>query len=368
MEKTKRYLSVDIVKGIAMIAVILVHYGQNFNVGVARAFDFLSMGCAMFFVASGFSMMCFINNKFNNELNKSNIKKFYILRFKSLAPGWYSIIAIIFLVNTVLLLLRGRMLTFGTNRSFLAIIGNILFLNGLLPFCNNNVVPGGWYIGATAILYLLTPLILKMINKNRYLFFGISSMAAIVIYTILLRIFPNLFGDGFKYTFFLIYYPEYLLGIILYFNFNSISAVKAKIYEILSAIILVSAVFIYYIGGSLVISILSSWLVSLSTYLFLYFALSVEQKKEFKKFTKIFEKYGKNSYYIYLSHAFIVWPFVRMCLSLSRKIGITENFIFYILIPLIIFLSYVLGMLLQKNVKLILRLGACIKMHVAKLK
>lgn len=166
-DRQTRFASIDIVKGIAMIMVILVHYGQNYSIGIAKACQYLQMGCPMFYVASGFGIMCLINKRYKGALNKDNIGQFYFSRFKALAPGWYIAFVVIFLVYTILLYFTGKTLSFGTNRGLPSIICNLLFLNGLLPFCNNNVMPGGWYIGTTVILYVLTPLILKGLIRTR---------------------------------------------------------------------------------------------------------------------------------------------------------------------------------------------------------
>lgn len=164
-----RIKSIDLIKGIAMIMVILVHYQQSF--GICKWFHYFQMGCPMFFVASGFGIMSLINRKFGGEINAKNVKEFYLSRFKALAPGWYIAIVIVFLANTIAILTFGSTLNFGTNRSPISIICNLLFLQGLLPFCNNDVMPGGWYIGTTVILYTLTPLILAALKKAKNLCF-----------------------------------------------------------------------------------------------------------------------------------------------------------------------------------------------------
>lgn len=119
-----RYRSVDIIKGIAMIMVILVHYAQNYQIGIAKAFKYLQMGCPVFFVASGFGIMCLINSKFGGALNRKNIAGFYYSRFKALAPGWYITIILLFIVNSIVIFLSGSTLELGTNRGILSIICN----------------------------------------------------------------------------------------------------------------------------------------------------------------------------------------------------------------------------------------------------
>ncbi|MCQ2451285.1 MAG: acyltransferase family protein, partial [Clostridia bacterium] len=82
----KRFKSIDFVKGIAMLMVILVHYEQMFN--IAGFFACLQQGCAIFFVASGFGITSLINNKYGGSLRKDNVSKFYLSRVKALYAGW----------------------------------------------------------------------------------------------------------------------------------------------------------------------------------------------------------------------------------------------------------------------------------------
>ena len=75
-----RLKSLDILKGIAITMVVLVHYNQSYANNI-NAFKFGQMGCQVFFVLSGFSVtssFCKIiqNNNNNNRLIVS-VKKFY---------------------------------------------------------------------------------------------------------------------------------------------------------------------------------------------------------------------------------------------------------------------------------------------------
>lgn len=76
--------SIDIMKGIAMIMVILVHYEQSFN--MCEWFYYLKMGCPIFFVCSGFGVMSLIKRKYSLLLENTNeLHLFYYSRFKALA-------------------------------------------------------------------------------------------------------------------------------------------------------------------------------------------------------------------------------------------------------------------------------------------
>ena len=337
-----------------MIMIILVHYGQNFSFSVCEAFQYLQMGCPIFFVASGFGIMCLINNKYNGNLNKSNTRQFYGSRLKALAPGWYIAFVIIFSVNTILLIVRGKTLSFGSNRDPVSIVINLLFLHGLIPFCNNNVMPGGWYIGTTVILYALTPIILKNINKwkNRKMFFIGSSIIGMLLWGILSFIFKDSFSyNGFDYYFFLVHYPEYLLGIILYYDLSELVLSDKEVKRCLPlgiVFLTISIVLFYYPIRFL--SFVSAWTTAIAAYWVLYYMLSNEKEGNMTGIWSILEKYGRNSYCIYLLHAFFAYPFVQACVKICDKMGIPTIIPFIILIPLSLILSYIAGLVLNKVV------------------
>ena len=348
-----RYHSIDLIKGIAMIMVILCHYGQCFNIPVAHALQYCRMGCPVFFVASGFGIMCLINKRYNGDINKTNIRSFYLSRFKALAPGWYIGILIVYIANTVTILLAGRTLSFGTNRGIISIICNTLFLQGLLPFCNNNVMPGGWYIGTTVILYLLTPLTLKTMRlfSSRRIFFVITSALCIILELVLFLLFEEQFtNQDFYYYFFAIHYPEYLLGILLYYDFTE-KQIDGKSYSkhLLTGLIsLIVAIALYFLLPHKVAQIASAWATAISTYCFLIYMLAYEKNHKYVSIFTVIEQYGKNSYYIYLLHAFFAFTLTQISLLILEKTGITSWISFTVLLPIILTLSYCGGIVLKE--------------------
>ncbi len=243
------------------------------------------------------------------------------------------------------------MLTFGTNRGALSIICNLLFLNGLLPFCNNSVMPGGWYIGTTAILYAITPVVLKLINKENKLkvFFLVSSILGMAVWVILFLLFRDTFIEkDFGYFLFIVHYPEYLLGIILYYNFTQKSLSKAQIprFVLLSIVSLIIAIILFYIPLQWM-SIPSAWMTGLATYFALYILLCKEKDIEQKRITKPLINWGRNSYYIFLLHSFFVWPFVHVALSILNKLGVQIIVSFFALLPITLCLAYFAGFIFR---------------------
>lgn len=53
-----------------------------------------------------------------------------------------------------------------SSTDILGIIINVFCLNGLIPQYNNNIVPGGWYIGTLVILYLMFPITYFILKKE----------------------------------------------------------------------------------------------------------------------------------------------------------------------------------------------------------
>jgi len=350
--ENKRYDSVDIIRGIAMIMIIILHYCTNFHITGISLLDYFQMACPIFFVTSGFGIMCSINNKFDGRIDRSNIFRFYISRYKSLAPTWYSAILLTFVVNTILINLTDIPIQIGVNRDAISILCNLLFINGLLPFCNNDVMLGGWYIGTTAVLYALTPAITKMINvKHKYAFAVISSVIGMGIWFIWDYTFSASIADpNFGYYLFLVHYPEYLLGVFLYYNYKERRSSKMQIERCLptSIIALIIAMALFFNLSIFCNRILSAWMTALAAYYALRYMLATQTSKERGQISSLLIKFGKNSYFIFLLHGFFTFPFISIALPLLKRTGVPEIVSFFVLMPVTIYLSYWAGNLFRR--------------------
>lgn len=154
-----RMQSIDFLKGIAIIMVILVHSSQKI-VGmpeiIYRITSWGETGCQLFFVLSGYLLT------YSWQQRRRSIKEFYWSRWLSIGPAFYLAITFWVTVGYIQYFIdytKG----FPVNGSVSAIAANILLLNGLFADANNNVVPGGWFIGALVILYLMYPILNKII-------------------------------------------------------------------------------------------------------------------------------------------------------------------------------------------------------------
>lgn len=356
MQLNNRVRAIDVFKGIAMIMVIMVHFEQSF--GLCKWFRYFQMGCPIFFVCSGFGIMMLINRRYPSlSENKKAMKSFYLSRIKSLAPGWYLAIIIVFSVNTVMIALTGHTMLFGTNRKPSAIILNLLFLHGFFPFCNNTVTAGGWYIGTTAILYCITPFIVYYLNKfqKREIFFVVSSAAGMFIWAVLNLLFRKAFSfNAFNYFFFLVHYPEYLLGILLFLDLNEKTPNKHMLRLcLLLGIITFAAAFAVFYSRLPCCTYFSAWLTAFAAFLTLYHYISVEADRSESWIERILAAYGRNSYGIFLLHAFWVWPFIAFSEKIAKRIGLSIQNIpgFIVMIPVVLGMCYITGIAFNKVVK-----------------
>ena len=352
----QHFKSIDIMKGIAMIMIIMVHYEQNFD--LCKWFHYFRMGCPMFFVCSGFGIMCLISRKFSGVIkSKVSLRSFYFSRFKALAPGWYLVIIFSFIVDTTMIYFTGSTLSFGTNREPLAILLNVLFLHGFFPFCNNSVMPGGWYIGTTAVLYAITPLVLILMSKikNKRIYFVLSSVIGMIFFTILYLVFKDEFiSNGFAYFFFTVHYPDYLLGIMLYYDLkeNILNELQIKICLPIGVVIFAIAYALSYCDISFS-SIPSAWATALGTYLVLYYFISNESEYPKTKVGTVLASYGKNSYGIFLLHTFWAWQFISYTEKIANHFGFSIYNIpcFIVMIPIVLIGAYYTGIVFNKIIK-----------------
>ncbi len=336
-----------------MILVIMLHYEQWFR--LCKWFDFFNVGCAVFFVCSGFGITRLIKTRYPSlHTDRNELKGYYFSRFKALAPGWYLTMLIGFLIETIVLVFTGKTIKLAANRNPIAILLNIAFLHGLFPFGNNDVMPGGWYIGATAIFYCLTPLIVKLIDKfnRKVIFFLISSELLLAIWAVLLLVFGDSFNvEGFAYFVFLVHYPEYLFGIVLYYNLmeKRFTETQIKLCPLLG-ILCIAASFSIRFSSVHCRGIIASWVSSLAAYLLLCFLITNENARKESPIERILVSYGKKSYGIFLSHFLCSKLFIEMTERLVNIFGISIRNIpgFIVMIPVILTLCYVVGALFNR--------------------
>lgn len=350
----RHLLTIDILKGIAIWMVILVHSRQKF--GGFEIFNIGQMGCQMFFVISGFSAML----SYGRIADQSHfVRKFYWKRVAAIIPGWYTMIFITYILNTISLALSGNTIGFAANRQPLSILCNLLLLHGLLPFCNNNVAAGGWYIGTLMIFYLLTPILYRcMVKKSNSFVRCIPWIAEAVSCILILGMYfltRNKLGyavlenNRFIYFSFINQLGCFLLGVSFYFEENKESV--HFVYIPVNILLL----FLVFFSNWKISYIIVPFIMGLLTYHLLKYMLILEKRgkiSEENAVLRVLRAYGRNSYYIYLVHGLFVWsmPIMIQQLLTSSGLHIDSTLLYLILIVPIFALSYYMALLLHKVV------------------
>lgn len=240
--------TLDLLRGLAILLVIAVHSSQaiiGLSNGITYVTSFGQMGCQLFILITGFSL-CISWQKQKN----GNLWQFYKRRFISIAPGYY-ITLFFFLILNTLCEIYDLPIFFHSKRDFFSITANILFIHGLFPSCNNNVVPGGWYIGTTAIFYVIFPLCgmifqwLSMKCRKVIYFFPLFILIILAgIQSLLLETSSvwkaNAHINGFSYYHILTQMPVLLMGMTLFYLYLTLKNQRIARYQ-LGFIFLISA-------------------------------------------------------------------------------------------------------------------------------
>lgn len=152
-----RYL--DGLRGVAILAVLMVHSGQLIP-GLSQPVRDLTFygvrGVQLFFIVSGLTLTI------NYASRPFHVVNFAARRYFRIAPMFY--------FGIILYLLLSRLTTLSLptdSASTIDVIATVLFVHGWLPSAINTVVPGGWSIAAEAMFYVVFPLLLRAVRHPR---------------------------------------------------------------------------------------------------------------------------------------------------------------------------------------------------------
>ncbi len=216
---------VDAMRGIAILMVILVHTGQsvdNKSRILASICEYGQMGVQLFFVASAYTL-CRSWSERRNE--SSTLLKFGIRRYFRIAPMYY-IGMLLFLAISIADNYR-RFGIVGPEEQYtpVNILANILFLHGMFPPANNNIIPGGWSIGTEMLFYLIFPfLMFRLFSAERITLKSGMLVALSTILIVQAGVWSTYFAAGwtvlngnFLYYNIIIQLPVFVLGMVLFF-------------------------------------------------------------------------------------------------------------------------------------------------------
>lgn len=212
---------IDALRGLAILAVILVHSGQS----VAPASVFLqavmesgARGVQLFYVASAMTLCMSWQARSSRE--HGPLRNFFIRRLFRIAPMFYLAIA-------------GYFCLYGLSPRYYAPNGiewwylplTALFLNGFHPETITSVVPGGWSIVVEMTFYVVLPFLIERFRSLRSLvaLYLVSLVTAAVAARVAYRVFGGAYPaeqiylvDALASLNFLSQLPVFIAGMLAY--------------------------------------------------------------------------------------------------------------------------------------------------------
>ncbi len=345
---------IDILRGIAILMVMLVHTSQAVN-GISQLVGDVArygqMGVQLFFVASAYTL-CFSRVKRAGE--KKPLVSFWIRRFFRIAPLYYVAIIAYFLAESNMHILDLIKMPYSLY-NFETISANILFIHGFVLSANNNIVPGGWSIGTEMAFYLLFPLLFSLFDRA-YKQYGIISLYILVGFFILLNIGVQLVvqqllmividDNSFIYYNLINQLPVFLLGIVIFFHHYHQVPIQLSL-PIQTAIFVAVT-----IAGIVLLPNKQYWLVAtflpVITGISFVFLLNIFREL---KYSNIFlTEIGQASYSMYIFHFMFAWYLVPG-IGLTLKKGILPELLLICSIVLVTRFTFAIAKLSQKYIE-----------------
>lgn len=164
---TPRYPWIDNLRGIAILMVIAVHASHGLKEStsfLSMAFGFGGYGVQLFFVASAMTLCMSLERSYGNA---GWLAHYAVRRFFRIAPMYYTGIVIYFLwsfaKNHIQHGIAGPLPQYTAPN----ILANLFFIHGFVPEAYNDIVPGGWSIGAEVAFYVLFPVLFLLFRGHK---------------------------------------------------------------------------------------------------------------------------------------------------------------------------------------------------------
>lgn len=342
MGKKERSASIDLLKGLAMFAIVLCHVSQ-ITFDKPKVMNSLislgQFGCQFFFFITGWlSFKSF-------DVKLPDYEKYLLNKVKKILFPWY-VVVFVYLTISMVLAKANVDFPYITSFNFADVLINILFLNGLFPCANNNVVLGGWYIGTLVLIWLLLPLIAKfVVGKDK----PINRLVAVIVCCFVLMgcvdfVIGPIKNNSFFYFSFVNQLPCVLLGGVAFYY--------EKNHDLPQSVKILLSIFCFCLGAMFkffpynLVHVFSPFLISVASATVLSLCIHVKTKG---LVTKFFVFIGENSLFIYLTHVFIAFHVQYF----FRKIFFDTNATFFFVIYSLVAVPFVvcLGLALKQMTK-----------------
>lgn len=175
---TQRNQSLDLLRGVAILLVVLAHCSQAASGVIPGLTSFADTygehGVQLFFIVSGYTMML----TFGDKVDFAAARSFYLRRVFRIVPLFW--LAILF----YLLITKGQGFRVWAPNGIGAgdVALTFLFLQWSSVSAFNSVVPGGWSIAVEMQFYLLFPLLIYLFRRPNgpiFVYAGIALVSVI---------------------------------------------------------------------------------------------------------------------------------------------------------------------------------------------
>ncbi len=336
-QDNNRELYLDVLKGVAMIGVILVHFGAAPN-SIVRAIVYSGARCPqLFFIISSFLTW----RAMKRICTRKDYFRFLTKRFVRIGPVYYVglLLALIFPVVTIF------------KHTFYDLLTHCLFINGLFPQWCDNIMHVEWYIADLFIFYLICPILYKIVNGfwSSLITFFVSIFVSTIVLVISNNILVNTLYlessvfDSFFHCYFILHQlPVWMLGIVMFYfveEKRSLSPQNVGGIIIILAIILVVFVKFHlnkqYLTSSLIAGLFFS-LLFLICYRFKYLF-------HYGLFIPV-AWIGKYSFGIYCFHQTII-----SILRQTKLIEVTNIYNWFCYLFIVLLLSSIFGFIVENQ-------------------
>lgn len=292
---------IDALRGIAILAVIIVHtgqYGTNVYPDVIQSFiGHGARGVQLFYLASAFTL--FLSFDYRSKIEHRPNRNFFIRRFFRIAPIYYLGIVYYLFQNGF-----GPRYWLGDAESITIgnILSNITFVHGINPYWITSLVPGGWSITVEMTFYAMVPFLFRRIRKtNQAVIFTIVCLLISVILQFTLSRISPITSERLWNQYLFLWFPNQIalfgLGIIAYFTI-----IKKDLFVSWANYFIISVLLIVHFAWNYMPI---HFLFGLS---FLVLMIALSKKESVLIVNKLSIFLGKISYSAYLTHfAVLYW-------------------------------------------------------------
>jgi peptidoglycan/LPS O-acetylase OafA/YrhL len=306
----KKFPYIDALRGVAILAVVLVHVGQRFDINRSLPFTkWGQFGVQLFFVLSAFTL-CNSMRKLT-ELTPREYASFMVRRFFRIAPMYYLAIPLYLIIAALSASIGQVFNTTSSGYTGTNVLLNFAFLHGFSTSAANGVVPGGWSIGAEFLFYAFFPFLCFNARSTRWGLFVATAVAiGVDLVLVMLKVWLGAFADPQSAHLYYLLPNQFIcfaIGTFFFIHQNNSQLRRAAVIAAIPSAVLLAL--LHDRGGG-------SWLVTPALASIISVALLVICSH--RPMPGWLTKVGELSYSIYIMHFLVVWTIGWISLSILR--------------------------------------------------